>query len=140
MGTLGEGRRVRAFDLMHVTHPLCWLSYALRKWWERRVLPSLPLACQTSALLVSYAPEMEQVNGIAPLSRPRHGRIESPGGSFNFRLPRLIVLWPQKSYSDYSRKKVILSAAIITARAHAAVLKTCVLSRTGKGHSGPASR
>ena len=28
------------------------------KWWERRVLPSLPLACQTSALLVSYAPEI----------------------------------------------------------------------------------
>ena len=28
-GTNGEGRRVRAFDLMHVTHPLCWLSYAL---------------------------------------------------------------------------------------------------------------
>src|SRR3954469_4756727 len=94
MGTLGEGRRVRAFDLMHVTHPLCWLSYALRKWWERRVLPSLPLACQTSALLVSYAPEMERVNGIAPLSRPWHGRIESAGGSVNFRLPRLIVLWP----------------------------------------------
>ena len=53
----GEGRRIRAFDLMHVTHPLCWLSYALEKWWERRVLPSLPLACQTSALLMSYAPE-----------------------------------------------------------------------------------
>ena len=27
------------------------------KWWERRVLPSLPLACQTSALLMSYAPD-----------------------------------------------------------------------------------
>lgn len=37
--------------------------------------PSLPLACQTSALLVSYAPEMERVNGIAPLSRPWHGRV-----------------------------------------------------------------
>ena len=45
------------------------------KVWERRVLPSLPLACQASALLVSYAPEMERVNGIAPLSRPLHGRI-----------------------------------------------------------------
>jgi hypothetical protein len=22
-GTNGEGRRIRAFDLMHVTHPLC---------------------------------------------------------------------------------------------------------------------
>ena len=39
------------------------------------MLPSLPLACQTSALLMSYAPEMERVNGIAPLSRPWHGRI-----------------------------------------------------------------
>ena len=40
------------------------------------MLPSLPLACQTSALLVSYTPnEMERVNGIAPLSRPWHGRI-----------------------------------------------------------------
>ena len=39
------------------------------------MLPSLPLACQTSALLVSYAPEVERVNGIAPLSRPWHGRI-----------------------------------------------------------------
>ena len=27
------------------------------EWWERRVLPSLPLACQTSALLMSYAPD-----------------------------------------------------------------------------------
>ena len=45
------------------------------EWWERRVLPSLPLACQASALLVSYAPEVERVNGIAPLSRPWHGRI-----------------------------------------------------------------
>ena len=26
-------------------------------------------------LLVSYAPEMERVNGIAPSSRPWHGRI-----------------------------------------------------------------
>ena len=45
------------------------------KWWERRVLPSLPLACQTSALLLSYAPEMERVNGVAPSSQPWHGRI-----------------------------------------------------------------
>ena len=27
----GEGRRNRAFDLVHVKHPLCWLSYALTK-------------------------------------------------------------------------------------------------------------
>ena len=41
------------------------------------MLPSLPLACQASALLVSYTPnlKMERVNGIAPLSRPWHGRI-----------------------------------------------------------------
>ena len=38
------------------------------------MLPSLPLVCQASALLVSYAPEVERVNGIAPLSRPWHGR------------------------------------------------------------------
>lgn len=39
------------------------------------MLPALPLACHASALLVSYAPEMERVNGIAPLSRPWHSRI-----------------------------------------------------------------
>ena len=40
------------------------------------MLPSLPLARHVSALLVSYTPnEMERVNGIAPLSRPWHGRI-----------------------------------------------------------------
>ena len=35
------------------------------KWWERRVLPSLPLACRTSALLMSYAPG----NGAGERSR-----------------------------------------------------------------------
>ena len=41
------------------------------------MLPSLPLACQTSALLMSYAPKikLERVNGVAPSSRPWHGRI-----------------------------------------------------------------
>ena len=40
------------------------------------MLPSLPLACHASALLVSYTPnKMERVNGIAPSSRPWHGRI-----------------------------------------------------------------
>ena len=40
------------------------------------MLPSLPLACQTNALLMSYAPQqMERVNGVAPSSRPWHGRI-----------------------------------------------------------------
>ena len=52
----GEGRRICASDLMHVTHPLWLAELCPRKWWGRRVLPSLPLACQTSALLVSYAP------------------------------------------------------------------------------------
>ena len=33
-----------------------WTTLQGQKWWERRVLPSLPLACQTSALLMSYAP------------------------------------------------------------------------------------
>ena len=27
------------------------------KWWERSVLPALPLACHASALLMSYAPD-----------------------------------------------------------------------------------
>lgn len=31
------------------------MSYALEKWLERRVLPSLPRARQASALLMSYA-------------------------------------------------------------------------------------
>src|SRR5579864_2378303 len=31
--------------------------YSGSDWWGRRVLPSLPLACQTSALLMSYIPE-----------------------------------------------------------------------------------
>ena len=39
------------------------------------MLPSLPLACQTSALLMSYAPEMERVNGVAPSSRLWQSRI-----------------------------------------------------------------
>ena len=39
------------------------------------MLPSLPLACQASALLVSYAPKAERMNGVAPSSRPWHGRI-----------------------------------------------------------------
>ena len=52
----GEGKRICTFDLMHVTHPLWLAELCPRKWWGRRVLPSLPLACQTSALLVSYTP------------------------------------------------------------------------------------
>ena len=53
----GEGRRICASDLMHVTYPLWLAELGPRKWWGRRVLPSLPLACQTSALLMSYIPE-----------------------------------------------------------------------------------
>ena len=53
----GEGKRICTFDLMHVTHPLWLAELCPRKWWGRRVLPSLPLACQTSALLMSYVPE-----------------------------------------------------------------------------------
>ena len=52
----GEGKRSCTFDLMHVTHPLWLAELCPRKWWGRRVLPSLPLACQTSALLMSYIP------------------------------------------------------------------------------------
>ena len=66
----GEGKRICtfrncAFDLMHVTHPLWLAELCPRKWWGRRVLPSLPLACQTSALLMSYVPE----NGAGERSR-----------------------------------------------------------------------
>ena len=61
----GEGKRICTFDLMHVTHPLWLAELCPRKWWERRVLPSLPLACQTSALLMSYVPE----NGAGERSR-----------------------------------------------------------------------
>ena len=71
----GVGKRICAFDLMHVTHPLWLAGLCPRKWWERRVLPSLPLACQTSALLMSYVPKMERVNGVSPPSQPWHGRI-----------------------------------------------------------------
>jgi hypothetical protein len=40
------------------------------------VLPALPLACQTSALLMSYIPgNLERVDGVAPSSRPWHGHI-----------------------------------------------------------------
>ena len=53
----GEGKRICTFDLMHVTHPLWPPELYPQKWWGRRVLPSLPLACQTSALLMSYVPE-----------------------------------------------------------------------------------
>src|ERR1035441_1907215 len=61
----GEGKRICAFDLMHVTHPLWLAELYPQKWWGRRVLPSLPLARQTSALLMSYVPE----NGAGERSR-----------------------------------------------------------------------
>ena len=61
----GEGKRICTFDLMHVTHPLWLAELCPRKWWGPRVLPPLPLACQTSALLMSYIPE----NGAGERSR-----------------------------------------------------------------------
>ena len=45
---------------------------------------------------------------------------------------------PQKVSSDYSRKKMVLLAAVVTTGAQATVLKTGVLNRTGKGRSGQA--
>jgi hypothetical protein len=83
----GEGRRNRAFR-----PGACEASALLtelrphEKWWE--VLADGHRSAARSAsrmsnggraqapLLVSYTPnEMERVNGIAPLSRPWHGRI-----------------------------------------------------------------
>ena len=72
----GEGKRICTFDLMHVTHPLWLAELCPQKWWGRRVPPSLPLACQESALLMSYVPgELERVDGVAPSPRPWDGRI-----------------------------------------------------------------
>ena len=72
----GEDKRICASDLMHVTHPLWLAELCPRKWWGRRVLPSLPLACQTSALADELHPrEVERVNGVAPSSQPWQGRI-----------------------------------------------------------------
>lgn len=58
-GQNGEGRRICASDLMHVTHPLWLAELCPRKWWGRNPIRNrdLPLACQTSALLMCYAPE-----------------------------------------------------------------------------------
>ena len=82
----GEGRRVRAFDLMHVKHPLWLTELCPRENGGRslrtaiNVLPSLPLACQRWPCASTSAdelrpPKMERVNGVAPSSRPWHGRI-----------------------------------------------------------------
>ena len=35
----GEGKRICTFDLMHVTHPLCWLSYALKNGGDEECRP-----------------------------------------------------------------------------------------------------
>ena len=75
----GEGKRICTFDLMHVTHPLWLAELYPRKWCGRRVLPSLPLACQTSALLMSYVPENGagesrfRIGIVSALARPRSG-------------------------------------------------------------------
>src|SRR5437879_3974473 len=71
----GEGKRICTFDLMHVTHPLWLAELYPQKWWGQRVLPSLPLACQTSALLMSYVPENGAGEGVAPSSQPWQSRI-----------------------------------------------------------------
>ena len=76
----GEDRRICASDLMHVTHPLWLAELCPRKWWGRRVLPSLPLACQTSALLMSYAPTKigageRSRTVVSALARP-HSAVE----------------------------------------------------------------
>src|SRR5258708_39382080 len=47
---------------------------------------------------------------------------------------------PSARRKCYSRKKVVLSTAVVAARAQATVLKTCVLSRTGKGRCDRAFR
>jgi hypothetical protein len=56
-----------------------WTTLQGRKWWERRVLPSRPLACQTSALLLSYAPETgageRSRTVVSALARP-HSAVE----------------------------------------------------------------
>ena len=70
----GEGRRLRTSDLMHVTHPLWLAELCPRKWWGRRVLPPLPLACQTSALLMSYIPG----NGAGERSRTVVSALAKP--------------------------------------------------------------
>ncbi len=51
-----------------------WTTLQGRKWWERRVLPSRPLACQTSALLLSYAPE----NGAGERNRTVVSAVARP--------------------------------------------------------------
>ena len=44
-------------------------------WWERRVLPSLPLACHASALLVSYTPNK---NGAGERNRTVVSALAQP--------------------------------------------------------------
>src|SRR4051812_39852742 len=46
----------------------------------------------------------------------------------------------QYSALRYSRKKVMPLCAVVTARTEAAVLKSCVLNRTDRGHCGRAFR
>ena len=85
----GEGKRICTFDLTRVTHPLWLAELYPRKWWGRRVLPSLPLACQTSALLMSYVPENGAERSrtvVSALARPysavepRPREMVSPAG------------------------------------------------------------
>src|ERR1019366_8259425 len=72
----GEGKRSCTFDVMHVTHPLWLAELCPQEWWGRRVPPSLPLACQASALLMSYVPgELERVERSRTVASPWDGRI-----------------------------------------------------------------
>ena len=43
-----------------------WTTPQGQKWWERSVPPALPLVCQTSALLMSYTPELVSPSGLSP--------------------------------------------------------------------------
>ncbi len=54
--------------------------------------------------------------------------------------PQKVLPHVQCASRDYSRKKVVLSTAVITTGAQATVLKTCDPSRMGKDRFGPASR
>jgi hypothetical protein len=92
-----------------VTHPLWLAELCPRKWWGRRVLPPLPLACQTSALLMSYVPE----NGagersrtvVSALARPHsaikpHPQIGVPNRALTGNLTLRTRLLYALSYGD----------------------------------------
>ena len=72
----GEGRRIRASDLMHVTHPL----------WLAELCPREMVGMKRAARFTSrmsnersadelHPRKMERVDGVAPSSQPWQGRI-----------------------------------------------------------------